>query len=121
MTASAILTNLAARGVRVWAEADRLKFDAPLGILTNTDKELLAAHKLELLVALRPERGGVNWPFIIRANKPPTICFFDQCRDRLFREGDLLRCRRCNSYFRHLPLEPEDEAFFQILRSEASD
>jgi hypothetical protein len=39
----------------------------------------------------------------------------------LFPGGDLLRCRRCKNYFRHLPLEPEDEAFFQVLRSEASD
>src|SRR5262245_28392859 len=57
MTAQAILDDLTARGVRVWAEADRLKLDAPAGILTDEDKANLAAAKPELLAVLAPKAG----------------------------------------------------------------
>lgn len=52
MTATTLLNDLAARGVRVWAEAHRLKLDAPRGALTDQDKARLAEHKPELLALL---------------------------------------------------------------------
>jgi hypothetical protein len=52
MTAQAILHDLAARGVRVWSEADNLKLDAPVGTLTDADLANLRALKQELLAAL---------------------------------------------------------------------
>jgi hypothetical protein len=56
MTAAAILTDLTTRGVRIWADADRLKLDAPTGILTDDDKTRLAEHKPELLELLASTR-----------------------------------------------------------------
>lgn len=57
MNAEAIIQDLTTRGVRVWAEADKLKLDAPVGILTDEDKAKLVAAKPELLAAL--SRPGV--------------------------------------------------------------
>ncbi|MGH9839693.1 MAG: hypothetical protein ACREEM_13005 [Blastocatellia bacterium] len=50
--ASTLLSNLTAQGVRLWAEADRLKFDAPAGVLTDDDRAALREHKAELLTIL---------------------------------------------------------------------
>jgi len=119
MTAAVLLQSLQTRGFRLQVESDQL-IVSPASDLTDGDRAAIREHKPEILAALRPERGGFNSPFVIRSKNPPTICFFDQCRDRLFREGDQLRCRRCGSYFQHLPLEPEDALYFQSLRSEAS-
>ncbi|MDX2040504.1 MAG: hypothetical protein SF097_04605 [Acidobacteriota bacterium] len=54
MTAQAILHDLTTRGVRVWAESDRLKLDAPVGVVTEQDKQVLTAWKPELIGLLRP-------------------------------------------------------------------
>lgn len=62
MTATALLTDLTSRGVRLWAESDRLKVDAPRGTLTTDDKTMLAEHKAELLALLSepepPRKSG---------------------------------------------------------------
>jgi hypothetical protein len=52
MTAETILHDLTSRGVQVWAEADRLKFDAPRGVLSDEDKSQLTERKSELLTLL---------------------------------------------------------------------
>ena len=57
MNTEAILHDLAARGVRIWAEADSLKLDAPVGVLTDEDKSTLRALKSDLLAALQPKPG----------------------------------------------------------------
>lgn len=54
MTAQAILHDLTARGVRISAKADSLKLDAPVGVLTDGDKEILRALKADLLAVLTP-------------------------------------------------------------------
>ena len=55
MSAQLILDDLAARGVRIWAESNRLKLDAPVGVLTAEDKAKLAELKPALLAVLRSE------------------------------------------------------------------
>ena len=55
MTAETILYDLMARGVRIWAEADSLKLDAPAGSLTDADLADLRARKAELLATLKSE------------------------------------------------------------------
>lgn len=52
MNAQQILDDLTARGVRIWAEADRLKLDAPVGVVTAEDKAKLTAAKPELIAVL---------------------------------------------------------------------
>ena len=87
MTAQAILSDLATRGIRVWAESDRLKLDAPIGVLTDEDKAKLAAHKSELLNAL--------------TTFPPGTC--PGCRAPMNlqnRNDDLWWCSACRLFAR---------------------
>jgi hypothetical protein len=69
MTANNLLSNLTARGVRLWADSGRIKFDAPEGVLTDADREGLASLKRELLVIL--EHGDRN-PLPMAVEACPT-------------------------------------------------
>ncbi|MFV8751415.1 amino acid adenylation domain-containing protein [Nannocystaceae bacterium ST9] len=53
MTLDELMIALRAAGVRVWAEADRLHYDAPRGALSPALLEQLRAHKPALLDRLR--------------------------------------------------------------------
>jgi TubC N-terminal docking domain len=46
--------DFSARGVKVWAESGKLKFKTDNGKLSPADRELLQAHKAELLRILAP-------------------------------------------------------------------
>lgn len=70
MTASALLTILTARGVRLWVEDNLLKFKAPAGTLTDEDKARLTEHKPELLALLA---GNSANPEPICEGKPPYL------------------------------------------------
>jgi hypothetical protein len=52
MSATAILADLAQRGVHLHPDGDRLHVDAPRGVLTPALLETLRAHKPELLAEL---------------------------------------------------------------------
>jgi len=52
VTALDLLADLRARGVLLSTYSDRLHVDAPRGVLTDSDRALLAEHKMELLAAL---------------------------------------------------------------------
>jgi hypothetical protein len=56
MTASGLLSDLQARGVRLQVSGERLRIEAPSGVLTPELREILAAHKAELLGILRREQ-----------------------------------------------------------------
>ena len=110
MTATAILTDLSARGVLIWAEADRLKFDAPSGTLTDVDRAALREHKAELLALLRrPALGSAVRPLTVRARRL-TVCPFDGCGGDLATNGDSRYCRACDYWFRRIEPIAEDLA-----------
>ena len=52
MTTYQFLAALHVRGVRLSCDRDRLVIDAPAGILTDADHQLLVAHKEELLAVV---------------------------------------------------------------------
>src|SRR5262249_3310258 len=128
MNAATILTDLNARGVRIWTEADRLKLDAPAGILTDDDKAQLAAHKSELLAILadypgeadhsrdqgadRSKAGTADSPFPVQAQEMPDLCPFDDCAGKLeSRNSNRYQCARCFWWFEWRPApaaEPGD-------------
>ena len=54
-TASELETELQQRGIKLWRDGDRLRFDAPPGAMTPALQERLRLHKPELL-ALVPAR-----------------------------------------------------------------
>jgi hypothetical protein len=58
MTARALLEQLRDQGARVWANANALEIDAPVGLLSPELRAELKAAKGELLQVLREERGG---------------------------------------------------------------
>jgi hypothetical protein len=53
--ATALMADLEARGVRLMAVGQRLRVDAPRGVLTTADREALLVHKLAVLAELRAE------------------------------------------------------------------
>jgi|RhiMetdeSRZDD1v2_1073273.scaffolds.fasta_scaffold3325194_1 TubC N-terminal docking domain len=57
MTANQILERMAARGVRITLNDDNLRVDAPAGVLTDEDRQLLKCYKTELLGRLRHPEG----------------------------------------------------------------
>ena len=57
MTAADILRMFAARGVRITLDGDNLKANAPVGALTDNDRNLLKCYKTELLWRLRHPEG----------------------------------------------------------------
>lgn len=53
MNTSELITTLNDKGVRLWADGDRLRIAAPKNTLTNQLKDSIAAHKASLLAHLR--------------------------------------------------------------------
>jgi pyochelin synthetase len=49
-----LLSDLTARGVRLQVNGDRLRVEAPTGVLTPEVRETLTEHKAELLQLLDP-------------------------------------------------------------------
>ena len=60
MRAALLLSELSRRGVRLEAAGDRLRFDAPKGVLTPELRREMVEHKAELLELV--ERHGRRHP-----------------------------------------------------------
>jgi hypothetical protein len=63
VSAARLLADLRARGVELTAERDRLRFKAPLGVITPELRRAMAERKVELLDLLDPARvvlGGYD-------------------------------------------------------------
>ncbi len=53
MTAIELLSNLSSKDIEIWADGDRLRYNAPKGALTPDLRKELAARKSEILALLR--------------------------------------------------------------------
>ena len=60
MTAQSLIRSLTTRGIHIWAESDQLKLDAPVGVITEQDRQVLAAWKPELIGLLTPDTKPVR-------------------------------------------------------------
>jgi hypothetical protein len=109
MSASALLANLEGRGVKVWADGDRIKMRAADGVITDADRDQVKAIKAELLALLnRPRLGTLRCPIPIRKRSRPTNCPWDDCGGLLSNHSNLYWCTKCESWFELLP-PPEGE------------
>lgn len=61
MTAAVLLTELRNRGAFVAVVGDRLRIDAPVGVLSADLRTALAAHKVDLIRLLLLDRIEVTW------------------------------------------------------------
>ena len=86
MNASQLLADLQRRGVRLAATGDRLSVDAPKGALTDELRQLLAAHKLELLALLEDDP---------RPTRPCHSCHSMKWRRRPPERGGRWLCGAC--------------------------
>ncbi len=68
MTAGGWLAVLRARGILVTAVEDRLRVDAPRGILTPEVRRALVARRAEILAALRAAPAPIPPPLPVRAD-----------------------------------------------------
>ena len=71
-----LLSNLRSLGVKLWVDADRLRYSAPKGTLTPELHDQLQEHKAEIITFLETTRlflGSTNEPIPIalRDKKPP--------------------------------------------------
>ena len=87
MNASLLLNDLHGRGIQVSANGDRLSADAPKGALTDELRQVLAAHKLEILALL----GGEQRP-----TRPCFSCRSECWRRRLPERGGGWLCGACH-------------------------
>ena len=55
MSATALLDDLHRRGVRLRVDGDRLRWVAPVGVVTEVDLSALRDHKTEVLAIIREE------------------------------------------------------------------
>lgn len=84
MSAPAILENLQARGAYVTVTPpDRLRVEAPAGVLTEQDRALLRQYKAELLALLT------------RDDTPPPVPICLTCRRRPRTPTTGARCPAC--------------------------
>jgi len=66
MTAAAFLTDLKKRGVEVWADGDRLRYNAPKGVVNDALRDELRRRKDHLLELLRREGARQAVPTDVR-------------------------------------------------------
>jgi hypothetical protein len=60
MTAAQLLAGLRRRGAILQVVSDRLRVDAPVGVVTAADRAALAEHKAELLAMLGSSIGQLE-------------------------------------------------------------
>ena len=70
MNVPVILADLHRRGVRLRFDGDRLRWFAPVGVVTEADLSALREHKVEVLAILREEETD-------RVEERATILQFD--------------------------------------------
>ena len=73
MTSKELLRDIAARGVILSANGDRLRIDAPEGVLTTELKAELSRHKRALLARLSVSEDPKNHPTVTPADSREWI------------------------------------------------
>ena len=78
MSAAQLIVELEALGVRLWADGELLRYDAPGGALTGDDRERLRAAKSEIIALL--EQRAASGDSIPRADRrqPLPLSFAQQ-------------------------------------------
>ena len=121
MNATALLSDLRARGVRLEPQGDKLRVVAPRGVLTPELTAMVAEHKADLLAALqgrcsptcaRCAAGPVQLPdgclshgvtpeqvarwWVLAQDKDATVSVCHCCGGPA--PSEALRCRRCDGH-----------------------
>ncbi len=60
MTLTAVLSQLAAQGIKLWAEGEQLRVQAPKGAMTPALRELIITNKAELLTWLQADSSPLQ-------------------------------------------------------------
>ena len=60
MTTLELISNLSSKDIEIWADGDRLRYNAPKGALTPDLRKKLAAHKSEILQTLLRQADTVT-------------------------------------------------------------
>ncbi len=103
MTTIELIEKLHGLGVEVQAIGDRLKIDAPAGIVTPELKSVIVERKPEILEILATFRAGsIVRPVPVRFNieNPPAECLMDNCTGgELLARGSLFVCAACGVWY----------------------
>jgi hypothetical protein len=111
MKAGELLIELRSRGVLIEPAGDRLKVDAPKGVITQELREALAACKSEVLAILAVDDHEIAWrvdamlpqipdkgpiPFLVaRVDSQSQAGYCLSCGE-LLNGNDLYRCTLCS-------------------------
>ena len=69
MTTSELLLKLKELGVRLWVDGEKLRFDAPTGAITAELRDVMVAHKADIIELLKKQAGTVQSGSIPRAER----------------------------------------------------
>jgi hypothetical protein len=83
MTATQILDDLRGRAVALTSNGDRLKIDAPLGVLTDEDRQAIRTHKAELLALLDQAYENIEMHDSALFDVIVEVAFYDGRRIRI--------------------------------------
>lgn len=92
MNAHQLFADLTHRGVKLTASGDRLSVDAPKGTMTDELRQLLLAHKAELLAMLQDD---------LQPTRPCHSCHALNWRQRPPERGGGWLCGACHPDFEH--------------------
>ncbi len=107
MSASELLASLESRGVRVWADRERIHLDADRGVLSDADRDAVKLIKPAMLALLtRPAMGTLRCPRTVWGVRL-TACPYHSCGERLERLGasNIYYCPKDGNYFELVPEE----------------
>ncbi len=78
MTAREFLATIAQQGIQVWTEGEKLRFRAPIGVLTPDQRSTLRRHKTEIIDLLsRHKTLPLSFPQQrLCAKAPKLMCSF---------------------------------------------
>lgn len=107
MTASEVLRSLEARGIKVWADGDKVQLTAERGLITDQDRDAIKSVKPSMLALLtRPAMGTIRCPRTVRGSRL-VDCPFHTCGEKVerLRTSQIYECKKCGNYFELMPME----------------
>lgn len=100
MTASDCLVRLAASGVRLWLDGDRLRYSAPRGALTRKLREVVTANRAEIIRQLQDKPPGIVVPAPLASFNAIERCYNGDCGAMVAFKAGRGFCKRCKVYQR---------------------
>ncbi|MGD9721817.1 MAG: hypothetical protein AB7O59_11155 [Pirellulales bacterium] len=102
MSIDELVTSLADRGVQLYLDGDRLRFKAPVGALTSSLRDGIAAHRIKIIERLK---AGAPVPAVGRRC---TYCDWRDWVDEPPKDGRIrTTCGKCGRFIGYRPMDSQ--------------